>query len=142
MDRALTVCFRGGFRRVLLRGDTDFSQTEHLDRWDADGRVRFVFGYDAAPNLVATAEWLPEQAWRPLQRPARSAVRTRPRQRPDNVKEAVVLARQFENQRLRSEEVAEFNYQPTACRKTYRIVVVRKNISVEKGEKLLFDQVV
>src|SRR5206468_1781346 len=24
VDRALAVCFRGGFRRVLLRGDTDF----------------------------------------------------------------------------------------------------------------------
>ncbi len=55
VDRALAVCLRGGFRRVLLRGDTDFSQTQHLDRWDADGRVRFVFGYDAAPNLVARA---------------------------------------------------------------------------------------
>jgi hypothetical protein len=69
-------------------------------------------------------------------------VKTKPRQRPDNVKEAVVVARQFENQRLRSEEVAEFNYQPTACTKTYRMVVIKKNISVEKGEKLLFDQVV
>ena len=26
------VCLEGGFRRVLLRGDTDFSQTKHLDR--------------------------------------------------------------------------------------------------------------
>ena len=52
------------------------------------------------------------------------------------------MAREFENQRLRSEEVAEFNYRPTACTKTYRMVVVRKNISVEKGEKLLFDTVV
>jgi hypothetical protein len=53
-----------------------------------------------------------------------------------------VVARAFENQRLRSEEVAEFNYQPTACTKSYRMVVVKKNISVEKGEKLLFDNVV
>jgi hypothetical protein len=27
------LCRRAGFRRILLRGDTDFSQTEHLDRW-------------------------------------------------------------------------------------------------------------
>jgi hypothetical protein len=142
VDRSLQVCFRGGFRRVLLRGDTKFAQTEHLDRWDADPRVRFIFGYEAMPNLKAIAEDLPAHAWRPLQRPARYAVKTKPRQRPDNVKEAVVVARQFENQRLRWEEVAEFNYQPTACTKSYRMVVVKKNISVEKGEKLLFDQVV
>jgi hypothetical protein len=51
VDRVLAVCFRGGFQKVLLRGDTDFSQTEHLDRWHALGRVHFVFGYDAAPNM-------------------------------------------------------------------------------------------
>jgi hypothetical protein len=142
VDRTLQVCFQGGFRSVLLRGDTKFAQTEHLDRWDADPRVRFVFGYEAMPNLKAIAEDLPASAWRPLQRPARYAVKTKPRPRPDNVKEARVVAREFENQRLRSEEVAEFNYQPTACTKTYRMVVVKKNISVEKGEKLLFDQIV
>jgi hypothetical protein len=142
VDRSLGVCFRGGFRRVLLRGDSKFAQTEHLDRWDDDARVRFIFGFEAAPNLKAIAEDLPARAWRPLHRPPRHQVKTQPRQRPDNVKEAIVVARQFENQRLQSEAVAEFNYQPTACKKTYRMVVVRKNISVEKGECCLFDTVV
>jgi hypothetical protein len=141
VDRALAVCFRGGFRQVLLRGDTDFSQTEHLDRWDADGRVRFVFGYEAAPNLKAIADDLPASAWRPLERPARYAVRTRPRRRPDKVKEAIVQARGYENLRLRGEEVAAFDYRPTACKKAYRMVVVRKNLTREKGELRLFDEV-
>jgi len=142
VDRALQVCFRGGFRRVLLRGDTKFSQTAQLDRWDSDPRIRFLFGFEAKPNLIAIAEDLPARAWKPLQRPARYTVQTQPRERPDHVKEAIVVARAFENQRLRSEEVAEFNYRPTACTKTYRMVVVKKNISVEKGEKVLFDTVV
>jgi hypothetical protein len=142
VDRTLQVCFRGGFRRVLLRGDSKFSQTEHLDRWDEDGRVQFIFGYEAMPNLIARADDLPAGAWRRLQRPARYAVKTAARDRADNVKEAIVVARQFENQRLQSEEVAEFNYQPTACTKPYRMVVIKKNISVEKGEKLLFDRIV
>jgi hypothetical protein len=141
VDRALAVCFQGGFRRVLLRGDTDFSQTQHLDRWDDDPRVCFVFGYDATPNLVEAAESLPERAWRPLRRPARYEVKTAPRRRPADVKGQVVVARQFETLRLQAEEVAEFNYRPTACRKTYRMVVVRKNISHEKGEARLFDEV-
>jgi DDE family transposase len=142
VDRALATCFRGGFRRVLLRGDTDFSQTEHLDRWNADSRVRFLFGYDALPNLVSRAECLPERAWQPLQRPARYTVKTAPRHKPERVKEQIVVARAFENKRLQSEEVAEFNYQPTACAETYRMVVVRKNISVAKGEQPLFDDIV
>jgi hypothetical protein len=142
VDRALEVCFRGGFRRVLLRGDSKFSQTEHLDRWDDDPRVHFIFGFEAVPKLREMAEYLPARAWRRLRRPARYEAKTAARQRPDNVKEARVVAREFENQRLQSEEVAEFNYQPTACRQTYRMIVVRKNISVEKGEKLLFDRIV
>jgi Transposase DDE domain group 1 len=141
IDRSLAVCFRGGFRSVLLRGDTKFTQTAHLDRWDDDPRVRFLFGFEACANLKAAAEDLPARAWKPLHRPARYAVKTRPRERPDNVKEAVVVARGFENQRLQSEEVAEFNYRPTACQKTYRLVVIRKQIAVEKGQKLLFDKI-
>ncbi len=141
VDRALAVCFRGGFRRVLLRGDTDFSQTEHLDRWHADPRVRFLFGYDSATNLVARAEQIPERFWQPLQRPPRYQVRTQPRERPDDVKEAVVIRREFENIRLQSEQVAEFNYRPTACRTTYRMVVLRKNLSVAKGQRVLFDDI-
>jgi Transposase DDE domain group 1 len=141
VDRALRTCFRGGFRSVLLRGDTKFAQTQHLDRWDDDRRVQFIFGFEAAANLKAIAEDLPARAWKPLQRPARYAVKTQARQRPDNVKEALVVAREFENQRLQSEEVAEFNYRPTVCKKTYRMVVVRKKIAVEKGQKLLFDKI-
>jgi hypothetical protein len=142
VDRALAVCFGGGFRRVLLRGDTAFAQTEQLDRWDADGRVRFLFGYDAMPNVRAMAESLPEKAWAKLHRPPRYPVPTQPRQRPERVKEQIVIEREFENKRLQSEAVAEFNYQPTACHETYRMVVVRKNISVAKGEQVLFDEVV
>ena len=141
IDRAKEVCFRGGFRSVLLRGDTKFAQTEHLDRWDSDPRVRFIFGYEAMPNLKARAEDVPAHAWKALHRPARYAVHTQPRQRPDNVKEAIVVTRAFENQRLQSEEVAEFTYRPTACKKTYRMVVVRKKIAVEKGQKLLFEKI-
>jgi hypothetical protein len=141
VDRAVAVCLRGGFRRVLLRGDTDFSQTEHLDRWAADPRVRFLFGFDAGPKVKGIAEDLPAAAWRRLERPARYTVQTRPRRRPKNVKEGLVVARAFDNLRLVSEDVAEFNYQPVACRQEYRMVVVRKNLSVEKGERVLFDDV-
>lgn len=140
-DRCIQVCFQGGFQRILLRGDTDFSQTEHLDRWNADPRIAFIFGYDCCPNLVERAEKLPESAWQKLQRPARYQVRTKPRQRPENVKDAVVKRRQFDTLRLQSEQVAEFNYQPNACSQVYRMVVVRKNITKEKGELRLHDEI-
>lgn len=77
-DKAIALCREAGFADILLRGDTDFSLTSELDRWDEQG-VRFVFGY--------------------------------------------------------------FDYQPTQCSKTYRMVVVRKNLSVERGDWVLFPEV-
>jgi hypothetical protein len=141
VERSLRVCLRAGFRKVLLRGDTDFSQTEHLDGWNANAKIRFIFGYDAMPNLKQIADELPESAWRPLSRPARYDVKTQPRERPENVKDRIVKEREYLTLRLRSEEVAEFEYQPTACERTYRMVVIRKNITREKGEQALFDEI-
>ena len=56
------------------------------------------------------------------------------------MKEAVVKQREYENQILEYEEVAEFRYQPRACSKSYRMLVVRKHIRVEKGQRWLLDK--
>ena len=141
-DRAVRLCSQAGFRTIVLRGDTDFSQTQYLDGWQNDPKIRFFFGYDAKDNLKEIAENLAESEWRPLERPARYQVKTQPRARPINVKEQIVKEREYKNLRLISEDVAEFLYQPTACRDPYRMVVVRKNISVEKGEQVLFPLIV
>ncbi len=142
VDRALRVCLEGGFRKVLLRGDTDFSQTKHLDRWSADPRVQFIFGLDQTASKHVLADDLPTAAWQPLHRPAPYEVKTQPRQKPARVKEQIVREREFENKRLVSEEVAEMPYRPTACKNTYRLIIVRKNLSVEKGGVWLFDNYV
>jgi len=140
VDGSIELCRRAGFRKVLLRGDTDFTQTRHLDRWDEEG-VRFLFGIDAMPNLVRIADDLPKSAWKPLQREPRYVVKTEPRHRPENVRERMVVEKEYDNIKLVSEEVAEFAYRPTACGKDYRLVVVRKNLSMEKGERALFDDI-
>ena len=139
-DQAIALCKRAGFKRVLLRGDTDFTQAKHLDAWHGAG-VRFIFGIDAMSNLIAIAESLENEAWKPLCRDAKYTVKTTPRERPVKVKESIVRQRGFENIRLQSEEVAEFDYAPGQCRRSYRIVVVRKNLTIERGELALFDDV-
>jgi hypothetical protein len=141
IDQAIGLCKRAGFESVLIRGDTDFTQSSELDRWSDQEDLWFVFGIDAHPKLVGLAENLEEKAWRALARPVKYEVKTRPRKRPQNVKERIVVERQFENIRPVSEQVAQFDYRPVKCKKTYRVVVVRKNLSVEKGEQVLFDQV-
>lgn len=137
LDRAAALCRRAGFRRITFRGDTDFSQTAHLDRWHGE-LIRFVFGYDARPELVERANELPPSAWT-LRPRERAPVKTQPRARPENVKERIVQEKGYENIRLLEEEVAEFEHQPAACRRSYRMVVVRKRLSVERGQQRLYE---
>ena len=142
LDRAIELCRRAGFSDVLLRGDTDFSQTAHLDRWDDDG-VRFVFGYDAMRNMKDLAKDLDAGEYSELERRAKRAFvdESLRRARPIRHKEEVVRKKGYKNIRLRSEDIAEFEYRPTVCARPYRVVVVRKNLTVEKGENVLFDDV-
>jgi hypothetical protein len=139
-DGAIALCRRAGFRKIVLRGDTAFSQSEKLDAWDAD-EVNFYFGFKALANLEEIAENLPKTAWQKLLREPRYEVQTAARQRPKNVKQRIVRRREFEVLRLKGEDYAEFEYRPTACEQSYRMVVVRKNISHEQGETRLFDEI-
>ena len=139
LDRAIGLCRQAGFRRVRMRGDTDFSQTAHLDRWDDAGGVTFLFGMDARRNLIERANELPKSAWKTLDRPPKYEVKTQPRERPENVKERIVVEKEYENIKLLGEQVAEFAYRPTACGRQYRVIALRKKLSVERGQQVLFE---
>jgi hypothetical protein len=140
LDKAAALCRRAGFGSILLRGDTDFMQTWKLDEWDRAGDITFIFGADARKPMIHRAESLPETAWRRLERPAKYEVKTQERTRPDNVKEQVVRDKQFKNFVLKWEDVAEFEHRPDLCAQSYRMIVLRKKISVEKGQEKLFDE--
>jgi hypothetical protein len=140
LDKAIALCRRAGFRTILLRGDTKFSQTKHLDRWDEAGDIRFVFGYEAYDSLKARADELPAGSYRLLKRPPRYQIKTAPRTKPERVKPEIVRARGYENIQLLEEMVAEFDYQPIACKKSYRMVVLRKRVGVDKGQMRLFEE--
>lgn len=139
-DRAIKLCRRAGFKKITLRGDTAFTQTEHLDRWDDDG-AQFIFGMKATKNLIKIAENLPKNAWRRLNRSPKYEIKTERRRRPKNVKEQVVKTREFKNIQLVKEYVAEFAYSPTKCKKSYRVIVVWKDLKVKSGQLHLFDDV-
>lgn len=132
-DRAIAVCREGGFQQIVLRGDTDFTQSKYLDGWDGEG-VRFIFGRDVSPELHVLIDDLPDSAWKTLERPPRYEVKTSRRARPEKVKQSIVRDRGFKNIRLLWEDVAETKYRPGACEKPYRLIAVRKNLSVEEGQ--------
>lgn len=51
LDESVVLLRRAGVERITLRGDTDFSQTKHLDRWNRGG-VKFACGFQADSNYV------------------------------------------------------------------------------------------
>jgi hypothetical protein len=140
LDLAILLCREAGFRRISLRGDTDFTQTKHLDAWHAEG-VTFLFGIDAKANLKAIAEDLPASAWAELRRPPRDTAQGSPRKRPERVKDEIVRARGFKTLTRIREEVAEVAYRPTACKESYRLIIVRQTVMVEEGQLRLLDEV-
>lgn len=140
LDKTIALCRRAGFQRVVFRGDTDFMQSWKLDEWHNSGYVTFYFGVDARASTIARAQALEPADWHRLQRPAKYEVETEPRAKRDNVKEQVVRDKKFKNFVLQWEDVAEFRYRPDACEQTYRMIALRKNISVEKGQEKLFEE--
>lgn len=139
LDRSIELCRSAGFQSILLRGDTDFTQTRHLDRWHEQG-VQFIFGLDNTPARQVLGDDLAETAWKRLKRPPRYRVKTQRRERPERVKQRVVEEHQFKDIRLVEEWVAEMPYRPVACKQAYRLIVVRKNLKVsEPKQHRLFD---
>lgn len=139
-DQAIKLCRDAGFRKILIRGDTAFYLTRHFDRWDAEG-VRFVVGCAVHRNLAEIPSTIADDDWSVLERPPKYVVDTTERARPQNVKQAVVEERGYEDIRLQSEHVAEVPYTPARARGVYRLVIVRKNLTIERGEKELVDDI-
>jgi hypothetical protein len=126
--------------RITLRGDTDFTHTAQLDGWDEAG-LNFILGLDAHPKVVQLAGALSERSWRPLERLPKYEILTEPRRRRERVKEQIVVQKGYLNQKLVAEHVSDLTYQPHQCERKYRLVILRKNLSVQKGERVLFDEV-
>jgi hypothetical protein len=139
-DQAIKLVREADANDVLLRGDTDFALTAAFDQW-TDDNVRFVFGFDASKTMKMWADSAPEEMYKELHRKAEEVSRSQKRARPENIKERIVVQRGFENIKLKSEDILYFDYRPTKCKKTYRVVAVRKNLSREKGEQVLFDEI-
>jgi hypothetical protein len=138
LDQAIALCNRAGFARIVLRGDTDFTQTTHLDRWNDLGNVQFIFGMDVTPARHIEADELPKTAWKTLHRPPSYEVQTKRRGRRVRVKQQVVDANLYKDIRLVYEEVAEMEYRPAACKRAYRLVILRKELEVRARDQLQY----
>jgi hypothetical protein len=136
IDKALDLV-SDVFEKVSVRGDTDFSLTDNFDRWAQ--RSIFVFGMDARANLVKIADGIAESQWELFEREEKYTVKTKERKRPVNVKDQVIKRRKYKKIQTESEYLAEFSYQPGKCKKSYRMIVLKKKIKVIRGEVPLFN---
>jgi len=92
-------------------------------------------------RISRKADLLDESVWLRLGRPAKYDVNTTLRVKRDRVNEQIVVAREYLNNVLQNEYVAELNYRPRACKQSYRMIVIRKNLSKERGERVLVDEI-
>ena len=61
-------------------------------------------------------------------------VKTKPRQRPENVKQQVVEEREYKDIRLVQGTGGRVRLPARHCQKAYRLVVVRKDLEVYEGQ--------
>lgn len=121
------------FDKIFLRGDSAFCLTFKFDEWTQAG-LQFVFGMDSAKNLRDIAENLPRSRWKKLNsRPLNG------RKKPKSEKERKVEKREFKNMRTEREWLAEFEYSPRKCQESYRVIALKKDIRVTRGQQHLFD---
>jgi hypothetical protein len=139
LDPAVDLVREAGFRNVRLRGDGHFSLTDDFDYWTKQS-VEFVFGLPAHPKLVEIAEGLEERKWRQLRRDRRASGKRRGSRKP-RIKRKIIEERGYRHLELEQEEYTEFAYRPTKCSRDYRVVVLRKTISVKEGQALLLPEV-
>lgn len=132
VEAAIETVLEGGFKRVRVRGDRAYAVTRHFDGWSRRG-IDFVFSMTTHAQLDRLLDALPDAAWKPLEREERGA-KGRRRTRSKNVKRQCVRDRGYRTLRLETEHYAEITHRPRKCKKGYRLIVVRKTITVTEGQ--------
>jgi hypothetical protein len=138
VDKVIGLCRKTGFKRTMLRGDTAFTQTDHLDRWDEEG-VEFVFGLAVHKNLAEIADNIQEDQWKAVPREPRYDDSLASRARPTRVKDQIIEQRGYKNRKMKNEHYVEVAYKPYKCQKTYRLVIVRKILKITEQGRLFED---
>ena len=129
-----------GAGTVAIRGDTDFTRPAHLDRWEEAGR-RFLLGLDAPVKVVGRAASLPARAWQRLERWPQYEILTEPRRKAFRDKEPIGIEKEFRNQKLVGEDIAEIDGPPGQCGRKCRWGLGRKNRGAQQGARALREEI-
>ncbi len=110
------------FRKILMRGDTKFTQTSIWTRLDEAGDVRFIFGFEARDSLKGAGR---RTSGRGLQLPGTTRS-SRSRPVPPRASSMWPGRRSSSNAATRRSTcsmrmVGEFDHRSDACQRTYRM---------------------
>lgn len=128
------------FEEVYWSGDTAFYDHKLINASEELG-AHFVVCAQASPNLVHEAESLPKGAWKPMKwHPEKKAVPvSRQRRKRERTRKKRVRESGYKNKESLRQDVAEFEYQPSRCKKRYRMVVRRVLMRETQGQQVLFE---
>ena len=124
------------FETIYLRGDSAFSLTKNFDAWD-ENNIQFCFACNTTEAMVNLAKNLPKNSWKRIPKTRNISFTGK---RKHNYKEEKVIKRNYANNRLFREDVAEFRYRPGKCKKEYRVIALKKTLKVTKGQLNLFNE--
>jgi hypothetical protein len=128
------------FDEVYWRGDSAFYMAELLTLSSRRG-AHFVVCVDTMANLVREAEKLPRKAWKPMEwRPEEEPVpKEDQRQKRVRWRDVKVEERGYRTIEAGEQSVAEFDYRPSGCDVTYRMIVRRVKTRETQGQQVLWE---
>jgi len=128
------------FEEVVVRGDSAFYRKELMELCLAHG-VHFALVMKATADLVARAEALPEERWRPfVSHPRESDADKRPscRRHRQRIRRIKARRRGYTTLSTIGEWVAEIRHRPTGLKRDFRVLIKRQLIR-EESQTALFD---
>ena len=138
------MTLRDNFESVCVRGDSKYGRTDVLEECNRNNTY-VCLCWPHYPNIASITESLPDEAWHELKRHAdkSSVPSSQQRKKRKKLRRKKARERGYKDKLLLKEDVAEFAYRPTRNKKkmnkTYRMIVIRKQIEVA-GKNALFNQ--
>ena len=93
LDRAVTLCRQAGFRKILLRGDTEICPNPASGSLGRRGRHPFRLRIRGIRFPRGESRRASSRAYSLLKRPQRHPIKTTPREKPGRVKQEIVRQR-------------------------------------------------
>jgi hypothetical protein len=128
------------FERIVVRGDSAFYDADLMNYCD-ENRVGFALVVPMMANLIALADALPSEQWKPFRpRQERDDAAHSQRERRPDLRTQTALRRNKRNLALAEQWCTEFQYKPTRAHRAFRLLVRKQRIVETSTQGELFER--